>query len=95
MHHVRHKEILKIMRKIAALDGTNSPSQDATTLSLRRGSADTKATMAGTDASSETPGEDCTKLRKSERKKLRKSGSNADKIRKTKDMVRKSGTERS
>jgi hypothetical protein len=81
---------MKIMRKIAAADGSNSPSlQDNTTRSLRRGSADTNATITGTDAGSETLGEDGTKLRKSERKKMRKSGVNANTTRKTKDAVRK------
>lgn len=76
MHHVRHKDILKILRKITAIDDLEVPSpraQKSPSVKTRRGSAITSTSSAVTDTSSEVP-EDSLKLRRSERKKLRKLG---------------------
>ena len=71
MHHTRHKEILVLVRKIAALDDINrpnqtpfdSPSQDQS----RRGSTFATSTATTTETSSEFT-EEATKLTKSRRR---------------------------
>jgi hypothetical protein len=81
MHHVRHKDILKILRKLSAIDGTKNPSPkslDLAPIKSRRGSAITIASGAVTDTSSEVP-DDNAKLRRSERKRLKKLGGGSKK----------------
>lgn len=77
MHHSRHKEILVLVRKIAALDepgllnqaSFDSPSQGK----CRRGSAFTTSRATPTDTSSDFA-EESTKMKKSERKKAKEMG---------------------
>jgi hypothetical protein len=77
MHHTRHKEILVLVRKIAAIDDLSRPNQ-ATSDSLsqgksRRGSAFTTSTATPTETSSEFA-EEVIKMKRSERKKAKKLG---------------------
>jgi hypothetical protein len=80
MHHNRHKEILKIIREISALD------QASTMLPLgnpfsgskpRRGSTLTTSTNTFTDTSSESVVGEPSKLTRRERKKAKKSGNSS------------------
>jgi hypothetical protein len=78
MHHGRHREILKILRKIQDIDGLNTPNPRAAIISsqARRGSGyttSTDSTIASTDASSDSPVDDRI-MKRGERKKLKKSG---------------------
>ena len=80
VHHNRHKEILKLVRRIAELDEPMSLSQGFRTASngkQRNGSGAASSSM--TDTSSETTVEDGRHLTRSERKKAKKSGMNASK----------------
>ncbi|PVH83570.1 hypothetical protein DL98DRAFT_412795 [Cadophora sp. DSE1049] len=75
MHHNRHKEILKIVRQIAALDEPNTvfPPAKASSSRGRRGSSATNSNTL-TDTGSECPSVDDTRVTRRERKKAKKSG---------------------
>ena len=80
MHHNRHKEILKLIRRIAELDETTSLSDGfhtASSVKFRQGSGAGSGAM--TDTSSETTFEDGRHLTRSERKKAKKSATNSRK----------------
>jgi hypothetical protein len=80
MHHNRHKEILKIIRQIAAIDQTNTMLRPGGALSgskPRRGSALTVSTNTFTDTSSESVGGEPSNLTRRERKKAKKTGNNS------------------
>jgi len=82
MHHNRHKDILKLIRKIAELDEPTSLSDGfhvSSTSKQRQGSGAVSSGM--TDTSSETTMEDGRHLTRSERKKAKKLGMNASKRR--------------
>lgn len=79
MHHVRHKEILTLVRKIAALDDNNSSDETNNYGSrslgrLCRSSVVTPITNTVTDTSSESIGEEVPRMKRSERKKAKKLG---------------------
>ena len=77
MHHTRHKEILVLVRKIAALDDLNRPNQTSSDSPSQgqshRGSTFTTSTATPTETSSEFA-EEATKLTKSRRKRAKKLG---------------------
>jgi hypothetical protein len=78
MHHVRHKEILTLVRKIVALDEKNSfkeTNYDSPSLGrLCQSSVATTTTNTTIDTSSEGIGEEVPRMRRSERKKAKKLG---------------------
>jgi len=77
MHHNRHKEILKIVRQIVALDGPNTvfPPARSSNSRGRRGSSTTNSNSnAFTDTGSECISVDESKVTRRERKKAKKSG---------------------
>ncbi|KAG4428483.1 hypothetical protein IFR05_016036 [Cadophora sp. M221] len=77
LHHSRHKEILKIVRQIVALDGPNTvfpPARPANS-KARRGSFTTNSNSINfTDTGSECVSVDDSKVTRRERKKAKKSG---------------------
>lgn len=80
MHHNRHKEILKIIREISALDQASAtlPLGNAFSRSkARRGSTLTTSTNTFTDTSSEGVGGQSFKLTRRERKKAKKTGNSS------------------
>ncbi|KAH8792873.1 hypothetical protein F5882DRAFT_352490 [Hyaloscypha sp. PMI_1271] len=80
MHHNRHKEILKVIRELSALDQANamlSPGYAFSGSKPRRGSTLTTNTNAFTDTSSESVGGETSKMTRRERKKAKKSGNNS------------------
>ncbi|KAK0112782.1 hypothetical protein ONS95_014515 [Cadophora gregata] len=76
LHHSRHKEILKIVRQIAALDEPNTvfPPAKASSSRGRRGSSATNSNSTLTDTGSECPSVDDTRVTRREKKKAKKSG---------------------
>lgn len=82
MHHNRHKEILKIIREISAIDQASVMLVPGNTFSgskTRRGSTLTTNTSTFTDTSSEgmSAGVEPFKVTRRERKKAKKSGNNS------------------
>jgi hypothetical protein len=80
MHHNRHKEILKIIREISALDQASATLPLGNSFSgskTRRGSTLTTSTSTFTDTSSESVGGEPSKLTRRERKKAKKSGNSS------------------
>ncbi|KAH7417931.1 hypothetical protein BKA64DRAFT_183248 [Cadophora sp. MPI-SDFR-AT-0126] len=75
LHHNRHKEILKIVRQIVAIDEPNIvfPPAKASSSRGRRGSSATTSNTL-TDTGSECPSVDDTRVTRRERKKAKKSG---------------------
>ena len=76
MHHNRHKEILKLIRRIAELDEPTSLSDGFHTTSNTKHRRSSGTTSSVTDTSSETTIEDGKHLTRSERKKAKKMGMN-------------------
>jgi hypothetical protein len=80
MHHNRHKEILKIIRELSALDQANTmlpPGYAFSGSKPRRGSTLPASTNTFTDTSSESVGGETSKVTRRERKKAKKSGNNS------------------
>ncbi len=80
MHHNRHKEILKIIREISALDQASTMIPLGNTFSgskARRGYTLTTSTNTFTDTSSESVGGESLKLTRRERKKAKKLGTSS------------------
>ena len=75
MHHNRHKEILKIVRQIVAIDEPNAvfPPAKASNSRGRRSSSATNSNNL-TDTGSECPSVEDTRMTRRERKKAKKSG---------------------
>ncbi|CAG8982529.1 hypothetical protein HYALB_00002311, partial [Hymenoscyphus albidus] len=81
MHHNRHKDILKILRQISAIDGATSINLCAKIgmqTSERRGSFTASITTSPTETSTESVGGDLKTTRKA-RKKAKKAGNNKTK----------------
>jgi hypothetical protein len=86
MHHNRHKEILKIVRQISTLDMDQAslilPSGKVINEGkVRRESAITTSTCTTTDSASESTGIEDTKQTRRERKRCKKSGGSAMRVR--------------
>ena len=80
MHHNRHKDILKIIREISAIDQSAAmiPLGNAFSGSKpRRGSALTTSSMTFTDTSSESVSGESSKVTRRERKRAKKSSNNS------------------
>jgi hypothetical protein len=80
MHHNRHKEILKIIREISAIDQATamlSPGNAFSGSKPRRGSTLTSSAIAFTDTSSESVSGDSSKVTRRERKRAKKSSNNS------------------
>lgn len=81
MHHNRHKEILKLLRQISALDGTTIVASShlgakiGAQAGARRGSFTTVSTTSPTDTSSDSTAGD-PKTTKKARKKAKKAANN-------------------
>ena len=79
MHHTRHKEILKLIRRITELDVAKSCAESFPTNAAGKLRQDfmpgSQTSSSGTtDTSSDTHGDDGKHMRRSERKKAKKSG---------------------
>ncbi|KAF8858302.1 hypothetical protein BDZ45DRAFT_802627 [Acephala macrosclerotiorum] len=78
LHHSRHKEILRVLRQIQAIDDASSLLTPSRNL-FPKGRRASEVTMSTTDTSSvsETQEPEETKMTRRERKKARKAGNNS------------------